>query len=41
MMKQKNQFGLAIFVIDLAGGDKTTQAKDIKTALHLVRHLSE
>lgn len=28
-------------IILLAGGDKTTQAKDIKTALRLARHLSE
>jgi putative addiction module killer protein len=28
-------------VILLAGGDKSTQAKDIKTALRLARNLSE
>ena len=28
-------------IILLAGGDKTIQAKDIKTALHLARNLSE
>jgi putative addiction module killer protein len=28
-------------IILLAGGDKTTQAKDIKTALRLARNLSE
>jgi len=28
-------------IIPLAGGDKTTQAKDIKTALRLARHLLE
>lgn len=28
-------------IILLAGGDKTTQAKDIKTALRLARQLSE
>lgn len=28
-------------IILLAGGDKSTQAKDIKAALHLARHLSE
>lgn len=28
-------------IILLAGGDKTTQARDIKTALRLARHLSE
>ncbi|MCW2314130.1 type II toxin-antitoxin system RelE/ParE family toxin [Rhodoferax antarcticus] len=28
-------------IVLLAGGDKTTQAKDIKTALRLARHLSE
>ncbi len=28
-------------IILLAGGDKSTQAKDIKAALHLARNLSE
>jgi putative addiction module killer protein len=28
-------------IILLAGGDKRTQAKDIKTALYLARHLEE
>jgi putative addiction module killer protein len=28
-------------IILLAGGDKTTQTKDIRTALRLARHLSE
>ena len=28
-------------IILLAGGDKSTQAKDIKTALHLARHYLE
>ncbi len=28
-------------IILLAGGDKTTQAKDIQTALRLARHLSD
>ena len=28
-------------IILLAGGDKSTQGKDIKTALHLARNLSE
>jgi putative addiction module killer protein len=30
-----------VLIILLAGGDKTTQAKDIKTALRLARNLSE
>lgn len=30
-----------VLVILLAGGDKSTQTKDIKTALRLARHLSE
>jgi len=30
-----------VLIILLAGGDKSTQAKDIKAALHLARNLSE
>ena len=32
------QYGRAVVIL-LAGGDKRTQAKDIKTALHLARNL--
>ena len=34
------QRGRALIIL-LAGGDKSTQARDIRTALHLARNLSE